>query len=305
MNDLKTVLTFIVQEGLLLGAMFFIISLMVALLQQSFGQRLNKALNRGSLGSGSMVAATAGAVTPFCSCSTVPVLAGMLQARVRFGVCFTFLIASPVINEGVLLVLVREYSMTMAVSFLIIAFALSVASGLVIDRLGMAQYVRVTAAEPDLLDAIHVQSGRSTVIPFRTKLRFAMAASWNELKASAPYLFVGVVIGGLIYGYIPDTAIADLQHSFPGIELILIMAIVGVPFYVNAAMVVPIALALMTKGVSIGPIAAFLVSAAGTSIPEMIMLTKLFKAPLVISHVVVIVVAATVIGLALEWLQLF
>jgi hypothetical protein len=293
---------FVVYEGSLLALLFFGIAFAVALLQQGLGSRLNEALTKTSLETGAVLAATAGAVTPFCSCSTVPVLSGMLRARVRFGVCFTFLIASPVINEGVLLVLLREYSLTIATAFLFVAGALSVAFGILVDRMGLVRYVRPAGVGGDIDDAVRISGlGSAPSVPWAMRSRFAMLAAWTELRASAPYLAVGIVVGALIYGYVPQDAIAQLQHKFPGVLLIVAMALVGLPFYVNATMVIPIAVALLSKGVPIGPVASFLVSAAGTSIPEMILLAKLFKAPLMVSHVVAIVVSATLIGIALEW----
>lgn len=301
MNDLRAVLEFIVYEGSLLALLFFGVALVVTLLQQGVGQRLNDALGRTSLETGAVLAATAGAVTPFCSCSTVPVLSGMLRARVRFGVCFTFLIASPVINEGVMLVLLRQYSFSTAVVFVVLATLLSVAFGVLVDRMGMAKYVRLAAAG-DVEGAVRVSgSGGAPRVPLAVRLRFAAFAAWGELRSSAPYLAVGIVIGALIFGYVPQDAIVALQHRFPGVMLIVVMALLGVPFYVNSTMVVPIAVALLAKGLSIGPVAAFLVSAAGTSIPEMILLARLFKAPLVASHVIAIVASATLIGIALAW----
>jgi uncharacterized protein len=305
MDHLLAALQFIVQEGTLLALLFFGVAFVVALLQQGLGQRLNAALGRGSLETGAVLAATAGAVTPFCSCSTVPVLSGMLRARVRFGVCFTFLIASPVINEGVLLVLLREFSIATAVVFVLVAALLSVAFGVLVDRMGMVRYVKL-AADADAGDAVRITgSGSTAAPPWSVRARFAARAAWMELRASARYLAVGIVIGAAIFGYVPEDAIVQLQHHFPGLLLIVVMALAGVPFYVNATMVIPIALALLSKGVSIGPVAAFLVSAAGTSIPEMILLARLFKAPLVVSHMAAIVVSATLIGIALEWATRF
>jgi uncharacterized membrane protein YraQ (UPF0718 family) len=133
------------------------------------------------------------------------------------------------------------------------------------------------------------------------RLRFASQTAWHELKSAAPYLAVGIVAGGLICGYVPQEALVQLKEWFPGWTLIVVMALIGVPFYVNAAMIVPIAVALLAKGLGVGPVAAFLVSAAGTSIPEMIMLVRLFKAPLILWHVFTIVASASVIGLALEY----
>lgn len=305
MDHLQAALTFIVKEGALLALLFFGVAFVVALLQQGLGNRLNDALGRTSLETGAVLAATAGAVTPFCSCSTVPVLSGMLRARVRFGVCFTFLIASPVINEGVLLVLLREFSVVTAAVFLVVAALLSVGFGLLVDRMGMVRFVKL-ATDTDVGGAVRVAgSGGMTATPWPVRIRFAALAAWMELRASARYLAVGIVIGAAIFGYVPEAAIVQLQDHFPGLLLILVMAVVGVPFYVNATMVIPIALALLSKGVSIGPMAAFLVSAAGTSIPEMILLARLFKVPLLVSHVAAIVVSATLIGIALEWATRF
>ncbi len=300
MSDFSYMLQFVLREGTLLALLFFAVSMFIALLQQSVGQRVNAALAHTSLGIGTALAATAGAVTPFCSCSTVPILTGMLRANIRFGICFTFLIASPVINEGVLLVLLRQYSPTDAAVFLAAAFSLSVAFGVAVDRLGMGQFVKL-AADANMGDAIQVGTSHTATVPLRAKLRFATLTAVNELRSAAPHLLIGVSVGSLIYGYVPQDAIADLQSQFPSVLLIFILALAGVPFYVNATMVVPIALALLLKGLTIGPVVAFLVSGAGTSIPEMILLTRLFTLPLMLSHFIAILVSATLIGLVLEW----
>jgi uncharacterized membrane protein YraQ (UPF0718 family) len=293
-------LNFIAKEGVLLSSLFFGVSMLVALMQQSVGQRLTAALVKVSLGTGTALAATAGAVTPFCSCSTVPILTGMLRAQVRFGVAFTFLVASPVINEGLLLVLLRHFSLQEAAIFLVVAIITSMGLGIAVDRLRMGRFTKLPAPTP-VINAVRLNDGTLTNVPLAAKLRFAAATAINELRSAAPYLLVGILVGALIYGDVPDDAISTLQHRFPGTVLILVMALVGVPFYINSSMVVPIALALLMKGLTIGPVAAFLVSGAGTSIPEMILLTKLFKLPLMVSHFIAIVVAATVIGVALEW----
>jgi uncharacterized membrane protein YraQ (UPF0718 family) len=288
---------FALTEGPLLAALFFLVAFAIALLQQGVGRRLTDALGTTSLETGAALAATAGAVTPFCSCSTVPVLSGMLRARLRLGVCFSFLIASPVINEGLLLVLLRHQSSAKAALFLGTAFVLSVGFGVLADRLGMARFVKVLP-ETAVAGAVQVNAAVARV-PWPARLRFAARSAWVELKSSAPYLAVGIAVGAVIYGQVPQDALLALQAGLPTWALIVAMALVGVPFYVSPAMVVPIALALLDKGLGIGPVAAFLVAAAGTSVPEMILLTRLFKAPLMAWHALAIVVSATVIGLVL------
>lgn len=299
MSELDNAIAFVLQEGLLLAVMFFAVAFAIAMAQQTVGQRVTNALGKTSLQTGAALAAVAGAVTPFCSCSTVPVLSGMLQSRVRFGVCFTFLIASPVINEGVLLVLLRHQSSAQAIVFVITAFALSVAFGVALDRLGMARFVKELPGA-GVGGAVKVSQSKPMPVRLAVRTRFAARSAYAELKTSAPYLAVGVLAGAAIHGYVPHDALAQLQASLPGWALVVAMALVGVPFYVSPAMVVPIAVALLDKGLGIGPLAAFLVSAAGTSIPEMILLARLFRAPLVAWHVLAIVVSATVIGLVLD-----
>ncbi len=299
MNNIGLVTNFILKEGALLAVLFFLVAFAVAMLQQSVGQKINNALAGTSLEKGVLLAATAGAVTPFCSCSTVPILSGMLQARIRFGVCFTFLIASPVINEGLLIVLLRQQSTLEATLFLVVAFVLSVGFGLFLDRIGMVRYVKLVPKAMNIGGAIRIE-GSSAPVSLLARLRFASHTAWHELKSSAPYLAVGIVAGALIYGYVPQELLMQLKEWLPSWVLIVVMAMIGVPFYVNAAMIVPIAVALLGKGLGVGPVAAFLVSAAGTSIPEMIMLVRLFKAPLILWHLVAILVSATFIGLTLD-----
>jgi len=299
MNTLLQAGQFVLTEGLLLTLLFFLVAFAIALAQQSFGASLMRALGGAALGPGTVVAALAGAVTPFCSCSTVPVLAGLLSAGVRFGVCFTFLMASPVINEGVLLVLLRQQSLAQAALFLGVAFALSVGFGVLLDRLGMARHVKQGPADAGLDGAVRV-GGTPARVPLTARLRFAARSAAHELRAAAPYLALGIVVGALIHGYVPQQALAQLQQALPAWAQVLALAVLGVPFYVSPAMVVPIGVALLDKGLGVGPVAAFLVSAAGTSVPEMIMLLRLFRAPLILWHVVSIVCAAVVIGLVLS-----
>jgi len=214
-SALDTALGFVLREGVLLAVLFFTVAFAIAMVQQSVGQRLTDALGKTSLETGSAMAAIAGAVTPFCSCSTVPVLSGMLQARVRFGVCFTFLIASPVINEGVLLVLLRHQSSAQAVVFVATAFALSVAFGVALDRIGMARYVKALP-DPGVGGAVKVAGGTPLSVPLAAKVKFAARSAWAEFKTSAPYLALGVLAGAAIYGYVPHEALAQLQANLPG-----------------------------------------------------------------------------------------
>jgi uncharacterized membrane protein YraQ (UPF0718 family) len=302
MNPLFEALQFVVVEGTLLAALFFGFAVLISLVQQHWGGRLTTSFSGVSLERGSIYAAVAGLITPFCSCSTVPVLSGMLRARIRFGICFTFLIASPVINEGVILVMLREYQPVYAITFVLMAGVISVLFGVAADKLGFQGYLRDLAPAGGFGGERVAGSAGTPASLWATRLRFASQVGRNELRAAAPYLAVGILVGALIYGYVPTELLVGIKDQFHPITLIVAMALLGVPFYVNSAMVVPIALALISRGMDIGPVVAFLVSASGTSIPEMILLTKLFRMPLVLAHVVTIVLAAVGLGLGLHWL---
>lgn len=302
MSILIKMFEFLAVEGLLLVLLFYIVTFVVVLLQQITGDGLMSRLRRQSLGKGSVYAAIAGAVTPFCSCSTVPVLSGMLRAGIRFGICFTFLIASPVINEGVILVMLREYNLITALFFVAAASTVSIAFGVLVDQLGFATYLRPAVVGPELEGRIESAGGHGG-LPYLAVLRFASRTALIELRGAAPYLAIGLLIGAFIYGYVPTEWIASLQsHLAPWLQ-ILVLALLGVPLYVNAVMMVPIALALIAKGMVLGPLVAFLVSGAGTSLPELILLGRLFRPTLVVTHVITIVGSAILLGYGMQWIQ--
>lgn len=296
-------LRFVFVDGSLLVVLFAAVTLLVFLSQQyALGKSIQQKLAGAGAWRGAGLAAVGGAVTPFCSCSTVPVLNGMLRADLRLAACFSFLIASPVINEGVIVLLAGRSGLASATAFVASATLLCVLAGVMVERAGMARFVKVggaheTAPEGFLGgDAIRVRP------PFRTALRSAWLATRLELRQITPYLLLGVAIGGLIYGYVPADMLVALQDQVPASVLIPLAALVSLPLYISPMAVVPIGFALLEKGLSPGVVVAFLIGAAGTSFPEMVMLGRLFRWPLVATHVVVVLVAAVVLGSVWQWM---
>lgn len=303
MSGLREAAQFIVVDGSLLLALFVLITMLVFVVQQyAVGSSIQRALSRkdGQRWQGATMAAVGGAVTPFCSCSTVPVLSGMLRAGIPLSACFTFLIASPVINEGVVILLAAVIGGVEVVGYILLAGLLSVLAGLLVEVIGMARYLRPSVAgagvsalpEGDLSDAA------SRVNP---PLQYVLSTAWAgtrmELRQLGPYLGAGILVGALIYGYVPTESIAELAAQWPPVWMILAAALLAAPLYISPLVAVPIGFALISKGVGIGPVIAFLISGAGTSLPEMILLARMFRWQLLLAHIATVVISALVLGM--------
>ena len=296
-------LRFVFVDGLLLVTLFTAVTLLVFLSQQyALGKSIQRRLAGAGAWRGAGLAAVGGAVTPFCSCSTVPVLNGMLRADLRLAACFSFLIASPVINEGVIVLLAGRSGLLSATAFVATATLLCVLAGVMVERAGMMRYVKVTGTREAAPAGFLGQTEATTRPRFRDALRSAWLATRIELRQLAPYLLLGVAIGGLIYGYVPEDMLLSLQAHVPVTVLIPLAAVLSLPLYVSPMAVVPIGFALLEKGLAPGVVVAFLIGAAGTSFPEMVMLGRLFRWPLVATHILVVLVAAILLGSAWQWM---
>lgn len=308
MNPWQDALRFLLLDGSVLVGLFVLITMCVLIAQQlALGRSIEAGMSKAGVWKGAMLAAVGGTVTPFCSCSTVPVLTGMLRAKIRLAACFTFLIASPVINEGVIILLVGGPGIPSVIGYVLLAGTICVMAGIIVDSTGMLRFVKVVGGN-DIMPEGYLgnMDSRASRPPFGFVIRTAWAATKMELRQLMPYLVVGLLIGAAIYGYIPADAVARLDEIVPPFLLIPAIALLAVPFYISPMAAVPIGFALLEKGIPPGAVIAFLIAGAGTSLPEMIMLGRLFRWPLVLTHMVVVVIAAIVLGFAAQfWLPHF
>lgn len=286
---------FLIMDGALLTGLFLFITWGVVLLQQRLPFQATQGQLLGSSGwRSALMASIGGVVTPFCSCSTVPILSGMLRAGVGFAPSFAFLVASPVVNEGVFILLISTKGPIPALTFLAAGVALTSAAGVLASRLGLAHHVLIPAAKAS--PGTFVGTTGPKWHGWIAAGRFAWLAAVEELRRAAPYLAIGLLIGGLIYGAVPKESLLALVDQVPLWLLYVVCALVGIPLYVSPLAAVPIGLALIEKGLPVGPLITFLVSAIGTSLPEMILLFRLFKLPLVMAHTLTVVVCALALG---------
>lgn len=288
-------LEFLVLDGTLLVGLFLLITWGVVLMQQRMPFQTMQGRLLGASGWRSAFAASVGGViTPFCSCSTIPVLSGMLRAGVGFAPSFAFLVASPVVNEGVLILLFSSKGLVPGLTFLFAGLALTSAAGVLASRLGLQRHVVELPAQQSA--GTFVGGGGPRWPGWGPASRFAWIAAVHELRRAGPYLVVGLLVGGVIYGAVPKDTLLELVDRVPGPLLYLACALLGVPLYVSPIAALPVGFALIEKGFPVGPLVTFLVSAIGTSPPEIVLLLRLFKLPLVVAHTVTVVVCALLLG---------
>jgi uncharacterized protein len=242
-------------------------------------------------GLANVIAASLGIVTPFCSCSAVPLFIGFLQAGVPLGVTFSFLISAPMVNEVALTLLFAMFGWKIALLYLGLGLSVAIVSGWVIGRLKMESYIEdwvrnmsrvtVTAEDTPLTLSERVSAGFASV---------------HEIVGRVwPYILVGIAIGAGIHGYVPE----DFMASFMGKEAwwsVPLAVIIGIPMYTNAAGVIPIVQALLAKGAALGTVLAFMMSVIALSLPEMVILRKVLKVRLIATFICVVAIGILLVG---------
>lgn len=273
-----------------LVALFLAVSFLVGLLQAWLPEEKARTLfERRRPVTGYLVGAALGAVTPFCSYSTIPVLAGLLRSGAPFGPTMAFLFASPLLDPVVLGVLVLLVGVEGTVAYGVLTFSASILIGALFARLGLEKDVKPlqkpTELDEELARCAPAGSKKGSV------WRRAWADAWAFFVPAIPYLLVGTAAGAAIYGLVPTTWVVAL--AVPGQPFAIPLAAAsGVPMYVNAETFFPISAALLQKGVGVGAVIALVVTSMGVSVPEVALLGGLFRWRLVAALV------ASVFGVA-------
>jgi uncharacterized membrane protein YraQ (UPF0718 family) len=238
---------------------------------------------------GNILAALLGIVTPFCSCSAVPLFIGFVEAGVPLGVTFSFLISSPMVNEVAVVLLWGLFGWRIALLYLGTGLLVAIIAGMIIGKLKLEKWVEEYVYKIKSL-GIAADIAKQA---FKDRLVYARENTADILKKVWAYVLVAIGIGGFIHGYVPEDFLvkyAGPQNPF-GVPVAVAL---GVPLYSNAAGVIPIVYALMEKGMSMGTVLAFMMAVTALSLPEMIILKKVLKLPLL--AVFVGIMTVTIIG---------
>ncbi|OHD66023.1 MAG: hypothetical protein A2176_09660 [Spirochaetes bacterium RBG_13_51_14] len=272
---------------LLISIIFF-----VGIIRSFFSpEKTRKALEGKPLFVGNVMASTLGVVTPFCSCSAIPLFLGFMESGIPLGVTFSFLVAAPMINEVALVLLFGLFGWKTALLYASTGLIIAITSGWVIGKLKVERLVEdwvyeikageLRIEERKTLFSERIQAGYTAVIDIVSKV-------WI-------YIVIGIGIGAGIHGYVPENFMASIMGKSAWWSVPLAV-LIGVPMYSNAAGIIPIVQALLEKGASLGTTLAFMMAVIGLSLPEMIILKKVLKLPLILIFVGVVAVGIMIVG---------
>lgn len=321
-RDALDMFAFLAVELIIL---FLAISYIVGVLQEFLTPEKIQSILSSRNGKGYFIAALLGSITPFCSCSTIPFLKGLLRARAGFGPMMVFLFASPLLNPVIIGLFVMTFGWQVALFYFAIAMTVSVVAGFVLEKLGFERYVKPEAyesaaasscstksscgdskpaveapaaatscctsakKEPEVKVSCCSTDGTATAVETKEPSRWMRIwlSTWKDFKQVLPYLMLGIAIGSFIYGFIPTELIAEYAGAGKWYA-IPVAAVIGIPLYIRAEAVIPLSAALVQKGMALGSVMALIIGSAGASLTEVILLKSIFKNQMIAAFLVVI-----------------
>ncbi len=289
-SHLGDALNFFVYDTLKIFFLLTVIIFVVAIIRSWFPpEKTKRILSHKREYVGNVIAALLGIVTPFCSCSAVPLFIGFVESGVPLGVTFSFLVSSPMVNEVALIMLWGMFGWKIALIYIGTGLMVAIVSGIIIGRLKMEKHVQDYVWQ--------MQVGNSEIVEQTWPERFAYAKEYTSglLKKIWPYVVIGIGIGGFIHGYVPQDFLAKWAGRDNPFAVPIAVAL-GVPLYSNAAGVIPIVQALTAKGMAIGTVLAFMMAVTALSLPEAIILKNVLKTRLLVTFFGIVASAIVMVG---------
>jgi len=286
-------LQFFVYDSVKVLLLLLLVVFGVGVVRSFFSPERTRALLRGRRETtGNVMAASLGIVTPFCSCSAVPLFIGFVEAGIPLGVTFSFLIAAPMVNEIALVLLYGMFGLRVAALYLVTGLVIAMVAGWVIGRFKMEPYVQDWVREIRMGEAAAPGEG----LTWEDRLSYAWQAVKDIVGRVWPWVLAGIAVGALIHGYVPEDALAGIMGagtwwSVPAAVLL------GIPMYSNAAGIIPVVQALLEKGAALGTVLAFMMSVIALSLPETIILKKVLKWQLIAVFLGVVGAGIVLVGL--------
>ncbi|MCI7334331.1 MAG: permease [Oscillospiraceae bacterium] len=288
---------FFIYDTIKIMVLLGVLILIISYIQSYFPpERTKKILGHFHGIGANIIAALLGTVTPFCSCSSIPLFIGFTSAGLPLGVTFSFLISSPMVDLGSLLLLMSIFGWKVAVIYVVLGLVIAVAGGTLIEKLHPQNQVEE-----------YIRNGRSLDVPqeelhFNDRLKYAWEQVVSTAKKVAPYVLIGVGIGAIIHNWIPEEFIVKVLGDNNPFGVVL-AAIAGVPMYADIFGTIPIAEALLAKGALLGVVLAFMMAVTTLSLPSMIMLRKAVKPKLLGIFVAICTVGIIIVGYFFNLIQ--
>lgn len=260
--------------------------------------KIKQALEKQKFGSGNLAASFLGAVTPFCSCSSIPMFVGFLEAEVPLGIAFSFIITSPLVNEVVFVLMGGTFGWTIAFLYALAGIILGVVAGLIIGKMKLEKEV-ILKLGGNKGESLHLNYLPKTI---EGKIQFSLNEGFYTFKKLWLVIAIGVGIGAIIHGYVP----ADFFRQYLGVNSFLavpIATLIGIPIYAGCSTLVPIVFALVGQGIPLGTALAFMMAIAGLSLPEAIMLKKIISMKLLAIFFGTVAIGIILIGYLFNTIQ--
>lgn len=244
-----------------------------------------------------LLAALFGAITPFCSCSSIPLFIGFMEAKIPFGVAMSFLITSPMINEIAMLVLAGVLGIKITVIYVVTGITVGVIGGFLMEKLGFEKYLQ------DYLKKLGANTGccscscseTKEAITLKSRIKDALIYAKELFQKIWLFVLLGVGVGAFLHGYVPQEFFMKYMsdNNFFAVPLAVIA---GIPLYADATTIIPIAQVLIQKGAAVGTVLVFMMEVVGLSLPEMIILSRVMKKELIIRYVIFMFITFTLVG---------
>jgi len=291
-SHLTEALRFFVFELPKVLLLLILIIFFVGIIRSYFSpERTRKVLEGKSLFTGNVLASMLGIVTPFCSCSAIPLFLGFVESGVPLGVTFSFLIASPMINEVAVILLFGMFGWKTALIYVVTGLIIAISAGFVIGRLKLEHWVQDWVYQTNMGS---VEDGEEEQ-KLSDRIRFGYDAVKEIVGKVWVYVAIGIAVGAGAHGYVPQDFMAALMGKSAWYSVPL-SVLIGVPLYSNAAGIIPIVSVLIEKGAALGTSLAFMMAVIGLSLPEMIILKKVLKLPLILTFIGIVATGIMLVG---------
>lgn len=278
---------------ILLSVIIFIVSIIRSYLPP---EKIRLILSHKNQYTGNVLASLFGIITPFCSCSAVPLFLGFVQAGVPLGVTFSFLVASPMINEVALILLLGMFGWKIALIYIISGLVISILSGIVIGKMKVEDLIESFVFE----NKVDINSNLLKMT-WEKRISYAKNYTFSILRKVWPYIIIGIGIGAFIHGYVP----ADFLVQYAGADkwyAVPLAVLIGIPLYSNAAGIIPLISVLTEKGVALGTTLSFMMAVTALSLPEFMILKRVMKIKLILIFAGIVGIGIVFTGYLFNWI---
>ncbi len=280
----------------ILFLIFFVVSLISFLRTFLMASSLQKSMSKVRFGLGNLMASVFGAVTPFCTCSSIPLFIGFVKARVPAGVAFSFLITSPLVNEVAFVIMGEYFGWELAVAYAVTGILLGVFGGLVLGALKVDKEFVLEKSMASCETKIVFKG-------FKLRLKYAVSEGFSTFKKLALYVVIGVALGSFIHGYVPQEFFMNTVGQY-GAFAVPAAVLLGVPIYAGCSTVAPLIFTITANGVPLGTSLAFMMSIAGLSFPEAVMLKRVMSIKLLIMFFGIVAGGIVLVGYLFNLLEI-